>query len=175
MASKQKSEEKILNYTLNNLNIKDICPNSVDGVVLSIEEENMVRIDLPSAMTAESFKKWLRGKGGVFSKDVRNFIKGKPAGTYILMEGEGERTILRLIEDDEFPAFEIKKLVDGKVKDKAYMILRTLKENEPLISSILLASVSKSSNPPGVNCALILLGLLRTLLIISNFLLSLAF
>ena len=51
------------------------------------------------------------------------------------MEGEGERTILRLIEDDEFPAFEIKKLVDGKVKDKAYMILRTLKENEPLISS----------------------------------------
>ena len=135
MASKQKSEEKILNYTLNNLNIKDICPNSVDGVVLSIEEENMVRIDLPSAMTAESFKKWLRGKGGVFSKDVRNFIKGKPAGTYILMEGEGERTILRLIEDDEFPAFEIKKLVDGKVKDKAYMILRNLKEDEPLVTS----------------------------------------
>lgn len=135
MASKQKSEEKILNYTLNTLNIKDICPNSVDGVVLSIEEENRLRIDLPSTMTSESFKKWVKGKGGVFSNDVRNFIKGKPAGTYILMEGEGERTILRLIEDDEFPAFEIKKLVDGKVKDKAYMILRNLKEDEPLVTS----------------------------------------
>ena len=68
MTSKQKSEEKILNYTLKALNIRDICPNSVDGVVLSIEEENRLRIDLPSTMTAESFKKWMKGKGGVFGK-----------------------------------------------------------------------------------------------------------
>jgi len=132
----QKSrEEKILNHTLRTLEINDLCPNSIDGVVVSIDEDNKLRMDLHSSMSSDGFRKWFQGKGGIFSKDVKAFIKKKPTGTYIIKEGEGERTILRLIEDEEFPDFEIRKLVDGKIKDKAYMVLRTLSEGESLTTS----------------------------------------
>ncbi len=134
MAGKQKNQERILNYTLRTLEINEICPNFVDGVVISIEEGKR-RLDLPSNMSSDVFKKWLGGKGGVFSQDISNFLKKKPAGIYILMEGEGERTIIRLVEDEELVAFDSRKLVDGKVKDKAYMTLRTLKEEESLTTS----------------------------------------
>jgi hypothetical protein len=132
--SKKNQGEKILNYTLRNLQINEICPNFVDGVVISIEGGKR-RLDLPSSMSSDVFRKWLGGRGGVFSQDVSHFLKKKPSAKYILMEGEGERTILRLIDDDEFLAFETRKLVDGKVKDKAYMVLRNIKENEPLTTS----------------------------------------
>lgn len=135
MAKKQKNPtEKILNYTLRNLEISEICPNFVDGVVISIEEGKR-RLDLPSSMSSDVFRKWLGGKGGVFSQDVSHFLKGKPTAKYILMEGEGERTILRLIEEEEFLAFETRKLVNGKVKDKAYMLLRNLQEGDSLTTS----------------------------------------
>ena len=132
--SKKNQGEKILNYTLRNLDLNEICPNFVDGVVISMEEGKR-RLDLPSGMSSDIFRKWLSGKGGIFSKDVFHFLKGDTSAKYILMEGEGERTILRLIEDEEFPDFETRKLVDGKVKDKAYMTLRTLKEEESLTTS----------------------------------------
>jgi len=132
--SKKNQEEKILNYTLKNLEINEICPNFVDGVVISIED-NQKRMDLPPAMSSDVFKKWFGGRGGVFSKDITNFLKKRPTAKYILMEGEGEKTILRLIEDEELPTFESRKLVDGIVKDKAYMILRNLNEGESLTTS----------------------------------------
>ncbi|MCU0680362.1 MAG: hypothetical protein MUF50_03630, partial [Planctomycetes bacterium] len=89
MVKKQKnSEEKILNYTLRTLEINEICPNFVDGVVISIEEGTK-RLDLPSSMSSDFFRKWMGGKGGVFSKDISNFLKKRPVATYILMEGEG--------------------------------------------------------------------------------------
>lgn len=134
MTKNQKSQEKILNYTLRTLEINEICPNFVDGVVVSIEEGKK-RLDLPSSMSSEVFRKWMGGKGGVFSKDLSDFLKGRPVAKYILMEGEGERTILRLIEDEELVSFETRKLVDGKVKDKAYMTLRNLKEEDSLTTS----------------------------------------
>jgi hypothetical protein len=132
--SKKSQEEKILNYTLSNLEINEICPNFIDGVIISIEEGKR-RLDLPSSMSSDFFRKWLDGRGGVFSKDIAHFLKGKSPAKYILMEGEGEKTILRLIEDEEFLDFETKKLVDGKVKDKAYMNLRNIKEGESLTTS----------------------------------------
>lgn len=136
MAKKQSKnqEEKILNYTLKVLSIEELCPNSIDGIVISMEDGKK-RMDLPSGMSSDVFRKWFQGKGGVFSKDITCFLKKKPGATYILMEGEGERTILRLIEEEDLLAFETRKLVDGKVKDKAYMVLRTLKEGESLTTS----------------------------------------
>jgi hypothetical protein len=127
-------QEKILNYTLRTLEINEICPNFIDGVVISIEEGKR-RLDLPPSMSSDIFKKWLDGKGGIFSQDISNFLKKRPSGTYILMEGEGERTILRLIDEEEFIAFETRNLINGKVKDKPYMTLKTLKKEESLTTS----------------------------------------
>ena len=131
---KKQNQERILNYTLSNLKINEICPNFVDGVVISIEQGKR-RLDLPTSMSSDFFRKWLDGRGGVFSKDIGRFLKGKSVAKYILMEGGGERTILRLIDDIELLDFETKKLVDGKIKDKACMTLRNIKEGESLTTS----------------------------------------
>jgi hypothetical protein len=130
-------EEKILNYTLRTLDINEICPNSIEGVIISIDNGKL-RADIPSTMTSGVFQHWGKRKGGIFSKDIKRYIKGNPCGIYILMEGEGEgkRIILRLIDDEEFPDFEIKELVDGKVKDKPYMVLKTLGPEENLTSTL---------------------------------------
>jgi hypothetical protein len=128
-------EEKILNYTLRNLNIDEICPNSIEGVILSIKNGKL-EMDLPPLMSSDFFRKWFQGRGGIFSKDIKNYIKGNFSGNYILLEGNRERFIIRLIEENEIPNFEIKKLIEGKVKDRDYMILRKLKENESLTTSL---------------------------------------
>jgi hypothetical protein len=136
MIEKSKNQEKILNYNLRTLEINEICPNSIDGVVVSIEDGKR-RLDLPSNMSSEVFRKWLGGKGGVFSQDISNFLKKKTAGIYILLEGreEGERSIIRLVDEEEFIAFDSRKLINGKIKDKAYMTLRVLKDGESLTTS----------------------------------------
>jgi hypothetical protein len=132
---KEQKEERILNYTIKDLSIKEICPNSIDNVIISISDDSQYHMDLPSTMVGDSFKRWLQGIGGIFKKDIFNFLKGKPHGKYILMEGPDERSILRLIEDEEFPDFELKHLVHGKVKDKPYMILRTLGPDQSLTNN----------------------------------------
>ena len=131
---KEQKEEKILNYTIRDLSIREICPNSVDNVIVSIAEEQY-HMDIPSNMVGDMFKRWLQGMGGVFKKDVSNFLKGKSCGKYILLEGGDERSIIRLIEDEEFPDFELKHLIHGKVKDKPYMTLRTLGPDQSLTNT----------------------------------------
>lgn len=133
---KEPREEKILNYTIRDLSIREICPNSVDNVIISISDDNQYHMDLPSHMVGDIFKKWLQGMGGIFKKDVSNFLKGKPCGKYILMESAEERSIIRLIEDEEMVDFEVKHLVHGKVKDKSYMTLRILGPDQSLTNSM---------------------------------------
>jgi hypothetical protein len=128
---KEMGQEKILNYTIRDLKIEELCPNSINGVIVSIVN-NKSEIDLPPNMTSEFFRKWIRGTGGMFSRDVSKHAKGKKSAKYILMEGEGERSILRLIDDEELELFESLKLIDGKVKDKPYMLLKNLAENQSL-------------------------------------------
>lgn len=133
MTTKQNNnEEKILNYTLRSLEISEICPNVIDNVVVSLGDDKKAMKNLPITMNNEAFKKWVKGKGGIFSKDINRFYNGKTTGKYILLEGEGERTILRIIEDDELLSFEENKLVDGRIKDRPYMILKNLKNDESL-------------------------------------------
>ena len=133
---KESKEEKILNFIIKDLSIREICPNSIDNVIISIADGDQYHIDLPSNMMGENFKKWLSGKGGIFSKDVSRFLKGKPHGKYLFMESGDDRSIIRLIEDEEIPDFEMKNLIHGKVKDKPYMVLRTLTEEQELTNNI---------------------------------------
>ena len=132
---KEQKEEKILNYTIRDLSIREICPNSIGNVIISIVGDQYL-MDIPSNMVGEIFKKWLQGAGGIFSKDVSRFLKGKPHGKYILLEGENERSILRIIEESELLDFEAKHLVHGKVKDKPYMTLRTLSPEHNLTNNL---------------------------------------
>lgn len=132
---KKLNEEKILNYTIHDLSIREICPNCIECVIISIAD-NQYLMDIPSNMVGESFKRWLQGAGGIFKKDVSQFLKGKTCGKYILMEGNDERSILRLIEEEELLEFETKRLVHGRVKDKPYMTLRNLGPEQNLTNNL---------------------------------------
>jgi len=125
-------EEK--NLSIKDLQISDIVPNVIDNVVITVKEQRCEK-HLPSNMSGEKFGFWKKGRGGVFYKDVIKFLMGKECGKYVLLEGEGEKSISRLIEDDEIEVFALLKLIDGKIKDKPYMVLRNINEGESLIKT----------------------------------------
>ena len=108
--------------------MEEIVPNKIEEVYISIED-GLRQVILPITMNGEQYTRWKRGRGGVFYRDVFLWNIDKPHGKYILMEGEGEKSVLRLIEDDEIEDFEDRKLISGKVKDKPYMKLIDLAEN----------------------------------------------
>ncbi len=121
-----------INFSIKDLDIKDIVPNSIDGVLIAFIGEKC-QIVLPDNVTGLSFKNWKNGKGGVFFNDVRNYFKNKKSGKYLLLENK-EKHIIRLIEDEELELFNTLNLVHGKLKDKPYMNLRSIRNGEKLTS-----------------------------------------
>jgi len=91
-------------------------------------------IYLPSDMGKLRFAGWLRGRGGMIYKDLKDSNRKGIKHKYALINRDGERMIVRLIEKSEMGDFLLKKLVDGKAKDTHYMIIKNLKVNEPIKS-----------------------------------------
>lgn len=88
--------------------------------------EGKRRVVLPLTMSGQAFSSWKKERGGILHRDLFDYLKGNKHGKYILMEGNEEKLILRLIEDDEISLFEKLRLIDGRVKDKPYMKLMDL-------------------------------------------------
>jgi hypothetical protein len=126
--------EELNDYTIKDLTIDEIVPNVIDDFIVTIFEDHHT-IFLPSTTTGIQFKVWNRGRGGVFSKDVLKHTQKKKTGQYIIIKGNEVRCIARLITEEEQSLFGSLKLIDGKIKDIPYMILKNLKEDEKLIST----------------------------------------
>jgi len=128
---KQKKIEPIKdsNYIIRDLSINEIIPNNIDNYLINVYEGHHL-IVLPSSILGIQFKNWQKSRGGIFSKDVLNYTLKKEFGKYILIKGDGKYFIARLISDDEHLKFEALKLIDGQIKDKSYMILKHLNEEE---------------------------------------------
>ena len=113
--------------------MEETFPINIDGVLVDVRD-GLREVNLPTTMTGEQFGRWkAKGKGGVFYKDLFRWINGKDHGKYVRVEGEYTENekyiaICRLIEDEELPDFEAKKLVNGKYVDKFYMELINLSE-----------------------------------------------
>jgi len=120
--------------SVTDLNLNQIVPNNIDNVILTISN-NKCEMILPKSMSGNDFKRWKNNRGGIFSRDLINFTLNKPYGKYLLIEGNKEKAIIRLIEDDELDRFETLKLVDGVIKDKSYMILRHMNNQDSLIKT----------------------------------------
>jgi hypothetical protein len=123
------------NLEVKDLNISEIIPQVYNDVIISILD-GYHTLYLPNNMEKGKFRTWRKSAGGMFSKDVLNYSREKDHGKYVLIEGKGERKIVRLIEDEELSLFSHLKLVKGILKDKPYMILKNLAENENLTSSV---------------------------------------
>ena len=127
----RKEVDENVNYTIKDLNMKDIIPNTFDSFIVTIFEGHHT-IVLPSHITGVQFKMWSRGRGGIFSKDVLDYSLNKQPAKYLLFKDDKTTLIIRLIEEKELTTFEALNLVDGQIKDSKYMILRTLKDGDKL-------------------------------------------
>lgn len=123
------------NFAVKDLEIKNIIPNIIDDVIINYSNVNH-ELYLPADMGSISWKNWLNGRGGIFAKDSNMYFKGKAIPKYVLLENSEEKIIARLIRDEEMEAFETLKLINGKIKDKFYMVLKKLQKDEKLTQSI---------------------------------------
>ena len=123
-----------INYNIRDLKIKDIIPNVIDNFLVTMIDGHHT-IVLPSTITGLQLNAWLKQRGGVFSKDVLNYSLGQKYGQYIHIKGNELNCIARLITEDEEFSFSTMKLIDGKIKDISYMILRHLKEDDLLTNT----------------------------------------
>lgn len=121
-------------YTIKDLNIKQIIPNIVDNYLITILEDHHT-IVMPSNVTGMQFKEWSRGRGGVFSRDVLYYSLKRKTGKYILIKGKDIYCIARIISDEEQEMFNDLKIIDGQLKDIIYMLLRNLKIDDSLTNT----------------------------------------
>ena len=128
-------KEEILNQIIQvrDLNIKDLVPIKIDGVIIEIID-NKKQLHLPLNMNGEKLFNWRKRSGGVFYKDLSLYLKGYSHGKYIKATGENILLIFRIIEENEINEFQKKRLIYGKLKDKYVMLLKDLlkKDNEEM-------------------------------------------
>jgi hypothetical protein len=136
MKRKNKIQEPIelINDTVTDIKIELLIPNVIENIIVTIFE-NHHTLALPMHVNGQVFRAWNKSKGGVFSKDVLNFTLKKPHGKYILIKGITLNCVARIVSEEEELQFKTLKLVDGQIKDKPYMILKNLRENEKLAST----------------------------------------
>lgn len=130
----KENNEVTLEYSITDIDIKDLVPNVIDNVIINIIDGKHT-IFLPGDMTSMQFTNFNNGKGGVFSKDVLHYTKGTPYGKYILVEDDEIKIVCRLIEEEEWLKFQVSGLIHGTIKDMSYMILKELQKEESLIST----------------------------------------
>ncbi len=120
--------------TVKDLNIDQIVPNIIENFLITIIDGHQTLI-IPSNASGLQFKEWMHRRGGIFSKDVLYHSLNKKIGKYVLIKGSDINCIARIIEDDEHELFESLRLIDGKIKDNLYMILRNLKDGDELTNT----------------------------------------
>lgn len=131
---KNTNEEIISNDSVTDIDIKYLIPNVIDDFIISIYEGHHT-LFIPMNTTGTQFKVWRKKIGGVFSKDVLNYSYKKTHGKYVLIKSETLNCIARIISEDEELKFKTMKLIDGKIKDRSYMILKKI-DNSEKISNI---------------------------------------
>jgi len=122
------------NLKIKDLSINQIIPNTINDIAITIES-NCHTLYLPDNFNGDRFRTFKRSRGGMFSKDVLNFSRGFKHGKYLLILNDTEKMIVRLIEDEELLMFQNLKLIDGILKDKSYMLLKTLQRGDKLTST----------------------------------------
>lgn len=131
----QKPSEEVNTNTVSDIDFSEIVPNVIDTFLVTIYEGHHT-IFLPSQANNTQLRNWYKGKGGVYSRDVLNYSRNKPTGKYIRIKGKSLNCIARLISEEEVSNFKTLKLIDGTIKDRPYMILKSFENDVKLTSTI---------------------------------------
>jgi hypothetical protein len=136
MAKKQVIDRPVeeQNCSIIDIDVKDLTPHVIDGYLVSISDGHHT-IGLPTNATGVQFRSWYRGRGGIFSKDVLAKIFNREYGKYVILKSNELKCIARLIDDEEELSFKTMKLVDGYIKDRPYMILKHLDNDDSIRST----------------------------------------
>jgi hypothetical protein len=129
-----KNENIEINMNVCDLTIESLVPNVFENCVVAIFEDHHT-LYMPTTMNGFVYEIWRKSRGGIFSNDVLAYTRKKPHGKYVLVNGYGDNFVARLIEEEELLVFEALNLIDGHLKDKPYMLLKKLSDQEPLSSS----------------------------------------
>jgi len=129
LKAKEKEAEEL---KIKDLNIEDLVPQNFGEIAVNIEDGRHC-IMMKDTMHQDKYKTFRKSKGGMFSRDSLAYSRGKNHGKYLLIEGNGERKIIRLIDDEELLLFQTLKLIHGILKDKPYMLLKNLEEDQKII------------------------------------------
>jgi hypothetical protein len=113
------------------LDIKTVLPIMIDNVIVTIENESH-RLYLPTQMGKESYKRWNKGPGGLFSRDLHYMNTGRTSGKYVTFNDHETVTILRLVSEDEVETFESLDLLHLKVGNFLATIIKTYKKGQKL-------------------------------------------
>jgi len=132
LTEKDKNED--FELKIKDLKMSDILPQSLGEVVILVNGKEHCLV-LSDGMNGDKYRTFRKSRGGIFSRDSLAYHRGKKYGKYLLIEGGNERKIVRLIEDDELLLFQTLKLIHGIVKDKPFMLLKKLEENQNLTST----------------------------------------
>ena len=126
--------EDEVKITIKDIEIGELIPNVYEDVIINIKNGTHV-LDIPSEMGGIAFTNWTKTRGGMFNKDVLRWKRGKKHAKYVLIEGDGLVSVVRLIDEEDKLLFETLKLIDGKLKDKPYMLLKTVAAGQRLTST----------------------------------------
>jgi len=121
-------------FEVKELKIEDLVPNVIDNYVITIEGGKQM-VYLTDDIVGLNFKNWKKGRGGIFSKDVLYYTLGKNTAKYCLLTYQNEQTIIRMIDEFEIDKFTSLKLIDGKLIDSPFMILKKITVDESLTTT----------------------------------------
>jgi len=124
-----KNEEEELK--IKDLSIKDLIPQAFKEITITFEKGSHC-VNMGVGMNQDKYKTFRKSKGGMFSRDSLAYSRGNEHGKYLLIEGNGNRKIVRIIEDEELLLFQTLKLINGIIKDKPYMLLKELAEGQKI-------------------------------------------
>ena len=119
------------NVTIRNLTMEEIIPNLVESVFININDDK-IELVLPGNMCGIEFKKWKIGRGGLFLKDIYESLKKDKFNNYVLVEEDDKKKIIRLFEDNEYEIYKTRNIIDGKIKDKWFTIIKIVNSDESL-------------------------------------------
>lgn len=120
-------------YIIKDLGIEEILPNSFNNIVIFIIDGKHT-VHIPSSVTGLQFKIWNKERGGILSKDVLSYcLNKKETAKYKLIVGKEHKYVIRLINEEEEPHFNTYNLVDGKLKDVSYMLLKKLNIDDKIV------------------------------------------
>ena len=114
------------------VDFEKLFPTIANNVIVTVIDGRH-HIILPGTMSGGQFKRWRNSSAGIFSKDVHCYNYRESDPKYVILIGEDEKIIVRLIDDEELDAFAVLKLIDGKIKDIPYMIFKRFINNKEVL------------------------------------------